>query len=70
MLHPAADTWTNVAENLFSFPIKLNEFLRAGISPQFAPDKVVRAVLYDANASHFTSPTNYKITYTGGYAHQ
>ena len=69
MLHPAADTWTLVkrgGQEVFDFKVKTNEFVRGGTVAQFAPDGVVRAVVFNP-ASRFTSATNYRIFWNGGY---
>ena len=65
MLHPAADTWTQA--DSFWFAAKENEFNRAGVVPEFAPDGIVRAVEYDARYSYFKSASNYRVSYDGGY---
>ena len=69
MLHPAADTWTLVKNGVesFEFEMKLNEFNRAGVCPQFAPDKIVRAVEYDPTLSYFKSASDYQVWFDGGY---
>jgi hypothetical protein len=69
LLHPAADTWTQVkrgGQQIFDFPVKTNEFVRGGTAAQFGPDGVARAVIFNP-ASRFTGPTTYRIFWNGGY---
>jgi hypothetical protein len=65
MLHPAADTWNS--SKSFWFPAKANEFARAGMVPEFAPDGIVRAVLYDPTLSYWLSPEVYRPVFFGSY---
>jgi hypothetical protein len=66
LLHGESATWT--LGTAFSFPEKINEFVRAGTALQFAPDPsgtgVARAVkfLY----AQFVNKTEYKIVWDGG----
>jgi hypothetical protein len=65
MLHPAADTWNSLKS--FWFPAKQNEFARAGMVPEFAPDGIVRSVLYDPKLSYWISPDVYRPVFSGSY---
>ena len=70
MLHPAADTWTLVkrfGEQVFDFPVKVNEFVRGGTVAQFGPDGIARAVTFNADLSKFTNAETYRIFWNGGY---
>lgn len=70
MLHPAADTWTLIkqgGQQVFDFPVKVNEFVRGGTVAQFAPDGVVRAVTFNKALSSFTNAESYRIFWNGGY---
>ncbi len=66
MLHPAADTWT-AADGSFWFDAKANEFKRAGVVPEFAPDGIVRAVEYDPSLSYFNNANDYRPGFNGSY---
>ena len=66
MLHPAADTWT-AADGSFWFAAKQNEFKRAGVVPEFAPDGIIRAVEFDPTLSWFDSVNDYRPVFDGGY---
>ncbi len=65
MLHPAADTWTQ--NGSFWFATKANEFNRAGVVPEFAPDGGVRAVKFDPKLWHFKSADDYRPYFDGSY---
>jgi len=73
LMHPAADTWTlltkvagHVVDTDFNFPAKINEFVRGGTVAQFAPDRKVRAVVYNT-MSEFKSAKSYRVIWDGGY---
>ena len=65
-MHGESATWT--LGTAFSFPEKVNEFVRAGTALQFAPDPsgtgIARAVKFVT--AQFTSKGNYVIEWAGG----
>lgn len=74
MLHPAADTWTipaidgDAEGGDFWFPVKENEFARAGNVPQFNPSGAMPTVVkFNPFESYFTSANDYRVGFLGGY---
>jgi len=74
MFHPAADTWTipaidgDAAGDNFWFPMKENEFARAGNVPQFNPSgEMPTVVKFNPYASFFTSADDYRVGFLEGY---
>ncbi|MGP8208717.1 MAG: hypothetical protein ACLQVK_22135 [Acidimicrobiales bacterium] len=61
-MHGESATWT--LGSAFSFPEKVNEFVRAGTALQFAPDEGARAVKFAA--AQFLDKGNYVIEWEGG----
>jgi hypothetical protein len=68
MLHGESATWQDSASQEFSFPAKINEFVRAGTVIQFGPDGEARAVQFVKDVSAFKDPTNYYVQWKGGFA--
>ncbi|MDA0180418.1 carboxypeptidase-like regulatory domain-containing protein [Solirubrobacter phytolaccae] len=66
LMHPETATWVN--KGSFSFAAKVNEFTRSATPPvQFAPDGEARAVRFIEAGSTFTSKSNYRVRWDGGY---
>ena len=63
-MHGESATWT--LAGAFSFPKKVNEFVRAGTALQFAPDEIARAVVFNTASSFVEGKYGYKIIWDGG----